>query len=262
MYNIPFRVLIKGDAKAGKSQLSNRLMGMRFSFEHDPTIAVDLHSFRIENKIIDLRDMTGDKQFKHFYDYFEKNAHLILYCIDASQKTLENNLSSYKTEIEEIRSKHPHSSLILVKTKVDEQQSDNIPLIQKFAQENNLPCIDTSAKENTGTDEIKTVIKRDINKNALAEKAEFESIICQLINNIEAGCNRKTSGKGSNKVIALKNKLAALSSSNTFDNDSEIQSVKAICKQPRHFWNFFTTPNSVNEFEELLELSARAKANS
>ncbi|MFC3909775.1 GTP-binding protein [Legionella dresdenensis] len=250
------KILIIGDLGAGKTQLSNRFTEQPFSPTYYGTIAADYNQFQLNNRIFQLVDKSGDKRYQSLLAYIEQDASLFLYCIDASQPDLAARLPGYKAAIAEKQKHLPKAKMLLIATKRDEESSGkNIALLTRFAKENNYSCIETSAKANTGIDKLKQEIQRVFNceENAL-KKAKLLAIVTTLIRNIEIGKNRKTTGMGSDKVAELKKALAAIeqTTDGSFNEQDTIVKIRGICIQRRNSWDFFRTPHSVKEFENLL----------
>ncbi len=97
-----------------------------------------------------------------------------------------------------------------------------------------------------------TLFQKPANK-----KEQFETIITSLIENIDHKKNgRWTSGKGSEKVNALKAQLAQLRDETDIDDPIKqkqiIDELERICKMERHFILFGGSPHSVQELHDLL----------
>lgn len=91
-----------------------------------------------------------------------------------------------------------------------------------------------------------------------ANQIQLSAIIERLIGNIESKQgNRWTSGKGSQKVQALKDvkkKLQSTPSEEWGEKESEfLLETLRICEQKRSFFHFWATPESVTEFKTLLK---------
>ncbi|MFC3909772.1 Rab family GTPase [Legionella dresdenensis] len=254
-----FKVLMMGDSNTGKTQILNRLTNVAFSNEYKATSSIDFVAYEHDENRFQLWDTAGIKRFQHLGMVFYRGTDVILYCINVSQTDLAANVAFYKKEIDNTQSNCPTAKVIIVATKMDEKEDlHNLKLIHEVAKQYNCPCIETSAKDNTGIIELKNQITALVKPAATTEsqinmeKERLKSIINTLISNIENGTGRKTSGRGSAKVVKLQNELTAITTAENFDEQATIGRLKKICAEQRHPWRLFHTPHSARELEELL----------
>ncbi|MFC3909773.1 GTP-binding protein [Legionella dresdenensis] len=292
-----FKILIKGDKNAGKTELGNRLSLNPFSGIYKTTSSAAFYQYEEPDDkgnidTFKLWETTNDKKYQALTIIQQRNINVLIYCINASQSNLADKLPDYKTEIDEILASNSDARLIVVATKIDLKEiEDNLKLIQKFAKENACPCIETSAKDNTGIDQLKQQISvsarlaattEPLNPKSISappaatteppinpesvpahpaattespinpERERLKEIITTLIHNIENGTGRITSGRDSAKVTKLKDVLTAITTAENFDEQATIGRLKKICAEQRHPWRLFHTPHSARELEKLL----------
>jgi hypothetical protein len=99
--------------------------------------------------------------------------------------------------------------------------------------------------------ELKTLMGEKLEVPIEAQKLSV--VIDTLIGNITSCKYRNTSGTDSDKVkqlIALKGKITNSDPQSILEY---IQAIRRVCEQKRHWWNFWTSPKSVNEFDLLLK---------
>ncbi|MFC3909771.1 Rab family GTPase [Legionella dresdenensis] len=254
------KVFIKGDCDTGKTQLLNRLSDSSFSNRYIATIGLDFAKYAHNENNFFLWDTAGQERFQTFDPEMLKDSKVILYCISVSSSNLSAFLAFYKKDIVNTQSNYPTAKIIIVATKMDKKEDNfnNLTLIHEVAKQYNCPCIETSAKDNTGIIELKNQISALAKPAATTEsqinveKERLKSIINTLISNIEDGTGRKTSGRGSAKVVKLQNELTAITTTENFDEQATIVRLKKICAEQRHPWRLFHTPHSARELEELL----------
>ncbi|MFC3909774.1 GTP-binding protein [Legionella dresdenensis] len=171
-----FKILIKGDGEAGKTELGNRLSGNKFSRVYKKTLdTADYKYKKPDDKgnidTFNLVEITNNKRMGDVYTRLHRpTTNALIYCISISQSKLAEMLPDYKKEIDEILTSNSKIKLIVVATKVDQKDyEDNLKLIQQFAKENACSCIETSAWTNTGITELKNQISALVHPAATTE---------------------------------------------------------------------------------------------
>ncbi|XP_019869299.1 ras-related protein Rab-33B-like [Aethina tumida] len=144
-----FKVIVIGDSNVGKTSLTYRFCEGKFLPFAEATIGVDFRTRIIdvdgEKILLQLWDTAGQERHRmsmvrHYY----RNTHAIVFVYDVTNR---NSFLSLKKWIEE-------STLncladvpcILIGNKCDENQVISTQEAQKFADENNMPLFETSAR--------------------------------------------------------------------------------------------------------------------
>ncbi|CAC5381771.1 RAB11A [Mytilus coruscus] len=160
-----FSILVTGSSGCGKTSLINRFIKDTFNEEHVSTKFMDSmsHTVQINGKQIrvQLSDTDGDRNYEGYSInyYAEMDATIIIYDI-SKQESLENvaDICQRWKRYNSFKTKHV---AILVGNKSDTKREINKKDVEIFAEKENLPHTETSAKLNANVTEMfMSVIKR------------------------------------------------------------------------------------------------------
>jgi len=149
-YSYLFKYIIIGDTGVGKSCLLLQFTDKRFRHDHDLTIGVEFGSrmVRVEDKDIKLQiwDTAGQESFRSITRSYYRGAAGGLLVYDVSRRETFLHLSSWLQDAKQNATSE--MVLILVGNKKDLQTRRVVSYEegQKFASENGLLFIETSAK--------------------------------------------------------------------------------------------------------------------
>lgn len=149
-YNYLFKYIIIGDTGVGKSCLLLQFTDSRFRNDHDLTIGVEFGAkiVTIENKSIHLQiwDTAGQESFRSITRGYYRGAAAALLTFDITRR--ETFLSLGKWLEETKNNGNPNMVIVLVANKVDldSQRVVSREDAEKFAKDNGLLYIETSAK--------------------------------------------------------------------------------------------------------------------
>jgi Ras-related protein Rab-2A len=149
-YNYLFKYIIIGDTGVGKSCLLLQFTDSRFRNDHDLTIGVEFGAkiVNIENKSIHLQiwDTAGQESFRSITRGYYRGAAAALLAFDITRR--ESFLSLTKWLEETKNNGNPNMVIALVANKVDLESQRIVTReeAEKFAKENGLIYIETSAK--------------------------------------------------------------------------------------------------------------------
>ena len=151
-----YKVLVVGDAEAGKTSAVGSFTGDYFNPTYTPTIGVDfrihtieLDEFRIKLQLWDLAGQAGYRAIPN--SYYRKCVGSII----AYNATKEETFVSVPCWIEEIsRNTHPDAKIVLIGTngdRVDEKVVD-YTIARDFASERQIPFFEVSSKDGTNVE--------------------------------------------------------------------------------------------------------------
>ena len=149
-YNYLFKYIIIGDTGVGKSCLLLQFTDSRFRNDHDLTIGVEFGAkiVTIENKSIHLQiwDTAGQESFRSITRGYYRGAAAALLTFDITRRETFVSLGKWLEETK--NNGNPNMIIILVGNKIDldSQRVVSRDEAEKFAKENSLLYIETSAK--------------------------------------------------------------------------------------------------------------------
>ncbi|OMJ65506.1 hypothetical protein SteCoe_38100 [Stentor coeruleus] len=149
-YNYLFKYIIIGDTGVGKSCLLLQFTDSRFRNDHDLTIGVEFGAkiVQIENKTIHLQiwDTAGQESFRSITRGYYRGAAAALLTFDITRKDTFLSLGKWLEETK--NNGNPNMVIILVANKVDldSQRVVTREEAERFARDNKLLYIETSAK--------------------------------------------------------------------------------------------------------------------
>src|SRR3990167_5343718 len=148
-----FRIVLTGDAEAGKTQLMSRLIGARFSRRYCPTVGVAFGGFNQDtpdnnpSHAINLQfwDLAGQERFRTTCNIYLKDADIILLCCDLTSQNPFDNLPQHIKQCKELAKE---AVIILVGTKLDkENQIITAEQLETLAKQHGCLSVCTSAKD-------------------------------------------------------------------------------------------------------------------
>lgn len=185
MYDLLFKLIIVGDTGIGKSCMILRFVDGKFTALHDMTIGVEFGSktINIDDKKIKLQlwDTAGQEQFRSITRSYYKNCSGVVLCYDSTNRISFNNVTKWLAEINHECRYNPQ--IILVATKCDLVNRREVKYDEgkKFADENGMLFIETSAKDSSQvekcfTDLAATIYSRflEMQKTTNFSTAEIE----------------------------------------------------------------------------------------
>ena len=149
-YNYLFKYIIIGDTGVGKSCLLLQFTDSRFRNDHDLTIGVEFGAkiVTIDNKSIHLQiwDTAGQESFRSITRGYYRGAAAALLTYDITRRETFTSLGKWLEETK--NNGNPNMVIVLVANKIDLESQRTVSRDEgeKFAAENNLLYIETSAK--------------------------------------------------------------------------------------------------------------------
>eukprot|EP01101_Sappina_pedata_P008669 TRINITY_DN4859_c1_g1_i1.p2 TRINITY_DN4859_c1_g1~~TRINITY_DN4859_c1_g1_i1.p2 ORF type:complete len:205 (+),score=89.56 TRINITY_DN4859_c1_g1_i1:47-661(+) len=156
-YEYLFKFIVIGDAATGKSCLLHRFLDGKFKKDSTHTIGVEFGSKVIEisgkNVKLQIWDTAGQERFRSVTrSYYNRTVGgLLVY--DITSRESFNNINSWRSDASSLA--HPDIVMILVGNKVDLDKNREVSFEEgsRYAEENGLIFIETSALSGSGVEE-------------------------------------------------------------------------------------------------------------
>jgi len=157
-YDFLLKFLIIGDAGTGKSCILHSFIESKFKSNSTHTIGVEFGSkiVNIGNKAVKLQiwDTAGQERFRSVTRSYYRGAAGALLCYDITNRESYNSLSAWLTDARTLAS--PDIVIILVGNKIDLEKEREVSYLEasRFAQENDIMFLETSALTGDGIEEV------------------------------------------------------------------------------------------------------------
>ncbi|KAJ5066241.1 ras-related protein rab-2-a [Anaeramoeba ignava] len=164
-YNYLFKFVVVGDTGVGKSCILLQYTDHRFQPVHELTIGVEFgaRTIKINSETIKLQiwDTAGQESFRSITRSYYRGAAGTLLVYDITRKETFDHLKAW---LEEAREHSENLEIMLIGNKKDLKHRREVSYEQgeKFARENNLQFLETSAKENENIEEAFLQISKKI----------------------------------------------------------------------------------------------------
>eukprot|EP00162_Nutomonas_longa_P006544 comp17077_c0_seq1/m.28209 comp17077_c0_seq1/g.28209 ORF comp17077_c0_seq1/g.28209 comp17077_c0_seq1/m.28209 type:complete len:211 (+) comp17077_c0_seq1:110-742(+) len=156
-YELIFKYIIIGDMGVGKSCLLHQFTEKKFVADTPHTIGVEFGTRMVEvmGKTIKLQiwDTAGQERFRAVTRSYYRGAAGALLVYDITRRATFNHLTSWLTDARNLTD--PNTVIILIGNKADlaKQREVTFEEATKFAEENGLIFMETSAKDGTRVEE-------------------------------------------------------------------------------------------------------------
>ncbi|KAH7829776.1 Rab4 [Monocercomonoides exilis] len=148
-YDIGFKFIIIGDAGTGKSCLLRRFIEDKFYDDTTHTVGVEFGT-----TIVELAwDTAGSERFRTLTQSYYRDAVGVILVYDITNRDSFNSITHW---IADARQRvHPQACCIILGNKVDMEDDRDVPFLEgaRFAQENEIPFLETSALTGDKVDE-------------------------------------------------------------------------------------------------------------
>ncbi|KAH9930834.1 GTP-binding protein ypt1 [Fomitopsis serialis] len=165
-YDYLFKLLLIGDSGVGKSCLLLRFAEDNFTDSYLSTIGVDfkIRTIELEGKTVKLQiwDTAGQERFRTIAAAYYRGAHGIVVVYDVTDTESFDNVKGWLTEIERYASETVKKLLIGNKSDLVEKKAVEYNTAQEFANQIQIPFIETSAKTAANVEEAFIVMSRQI----------------------------------------------------------------------------------------------------
>ncbi|XP_002740749.1 putative Ras-related protein Rab-33 [Saccoglossus kowalevskii] len=158
-----FKIIVIGDSNVGKTCLTFRFCGGKFPEKTEATIGVDFREKTVdvngETIKLQLWDTAGQERFrKSMVQHYYRNVHAVVFVYDMTKMNTFEGMPTWIEECER-HSLSPDIPRILVGNKCDMNQKISVAtsLAQKFADANQMPLFETSAKDDNEVDNVSAI---------------------------------------------------------------------------------------------------------
>ena len=204
-YDYLFKVLLLGDSGTGKSSLILRYTDDTFNGSLVSSIGVDFKVKQqvIDNKVIKIQivsnikfiinikknqwDTAGHERFRSITTSYYRGANAIIIVFDLSEEKSFAHVSDWLKQIEKHAKENVLKFLVGNKCDLEDQRKISKEEAKNFADEHNLPYIETSAKDGVNISELfENSINQYLNKTNLI--GGEKNIKLGVGNNNDSGC--------------------------------------------------------------------------
>ncbi|XP_064403744.1 ras-related protein Rab-4B-like [Halichondria panicea] len=157
-YDFLFKFLVIGNAGVGKSCLLHQFIEQKFKQDSNHTIGVEFGSkvVNLSSKSVKLQvwDTAGQERFRSVTRSYYRGAAGALLVYDISSRETYNSLTNWLTDARTLAS--PNIVIVLVGNKKDLDADREVTFMEasRFAQENELSFLETSALTGENVEEV------------------------------------------------------------------------------------------------------------
>eukprot|EP01125_Pyxidicula_operculata_P016165 TRINITY_DN5532_c0_g1_i1.p1 TRINITY_DN5532_c0_g1~~TRINITY_DN5532_c0_g1_i1.p1 ORF type:complete len:463 (+),score=77.81 TRINITY_DN5532_c0_g1_i1:54-1442(+) len=178
--DINIKIIIIGDSGVGKTNLMERWMTNKFTIQ-TPTINVEFATklFEVNHKLIKVQiwDTAGQEHYRAVCRSYYRNAHGAIIAYDITSTESFESAHSWLSTVREEIGNNDDIQFILVgnKSDLDEERSVSTKQAIKYATENHLNFLETSAKNGDNISEAFQILLQDIYRNILTTTRASET---------------------------------------------------------------------------------------
>jgi len=196
-YDYLFKVLMIGDSGVGKSCLLLRYVDFAHREAYLNTIGVDfkIKTIKLDGKRIRLQvwDTAGQERFKTITSSYYRGAHGVMIVYDIARKETFSNLNKWLNEVEMYVNEGVLMILVGNKTDLDSHRQVSAESGAEWAALNDMPFIETSAKNSVNVTEAFTMLAELVNKHVKDNHAEQRAFV------LGDSMDQRRTGEGSEK---------------------------------------------------------------
>ena len=157
-YDYLFKILLLGDSDVGKSSLILRYTDETFNSKLVNSIGVDfkMKKREIDGKIIKVQiwDTAGHERFRTITYSYYRGANAIIIVFDLSDKKSFISITEWLKQIEKHANENVFKFLVGNKSDLVDKRQITYEEAKQYADEHDLPYIETSAKEGININEL------------------------------------------------------------------------------------------------------------
>ncbi|KAF2068909.1 hypothetical protein CYY_009770 [Polysphondylium violaceum] len=173
-YDMLLKILVIGDSGVGKSCMLLRFADNRFTDSYISTIGVDfcIRTIELDGKKIKLQiwDTAGQERFKTITTSYYRGAHGLIIVYDITSMESFNSIKRWLIDVDRFASPSVLKLIVGNKCDLSAKRVVDFKVAKKFADELNIPIMETSAKDSTAIDEAFIKLASDIKKSAPTSK--------------------------------------------------------------------------------------------
>jgi len=152
------KVVLLGESSVGKTSIALKLVKDVFHDNQEATIGAlyFTKTFRVDNAHIkfDIWDTAGQERYKSLTPMYYRGAHAAIIVYDITNENFFLRAHKWIAELNELTSSVKTIILVGNKCDLNDERKIDTETAQKFAQDNNLLFLETSAKLSTNIQEI------------------------------------------------------------------------------------------------------------
>lgn len=156
-YDEKVNIITVGDSTVGKTSIINLYFEEKKITNYLATVGIEHYSKNIQlgNKLVKLKvwDTAGQERFRSLTKNYFKNADGVIVVYDVSNRNSFNNIKTWISSINENKSEDD-IKVIIVGNKIDLQREVSFEEGKKAAGDYGFDYLESSAKNNTGVEEI------------------------------------------------------------------------------------------------------------
>ena len=157
-YDYLFKVLLLGDSDVGKSSLILRYTEETFNSKLVNSIGVDfkMKKKEVDGKVIKVQiwDTAGHERFRSITYSYYRGANAIIIVFDLSDKKSFISITEWLKQIEKHANENVFKFLVGNKSDLVEERKVTYEEAKQYADDHELPYIETSAKEGININEL------------------------------------------------------------------------------------------------------------
>jgi len=188
-YDYLFKVVLIGDSGVGKSNLLSRFTRNEFNLESKSTIGVEFatRSIQVDNKTIKAQiwDTAGQERFRAITSAYYRGAVGALLVYDLAKHITYENVNVWLKELRDHADNNIVVMLVGNKSDLRHLRAVSTEDAKKFAAENNLSFIETSALDSSNVElaftKILTEIYRIVSNKALESSENSNAPSSQVV---------------------------------------------------------------------------------
>lgn len=180
IYSYLFKFIIIGSASVGKSAILFQFTESKFSNDYNMTIGVEYGSRNIDiskkkNIKLQIWDTAGQETFRSIARAYYRGAVGVLLVYDITSKKTFLELQSWLKDLKENNNQEMVIMLIGNKTDLENKRQVSYSEGLKFANDNDLYFMESSAKNNMDITQIFIKVTELIYENILSNKYDFNN---------------------------------------------------------------------------------------
>ncbi len=176
------KILTLGDTEVGKTSIVLRYADDKFNDSKISTIGIDFKIKQInkggESIKVSIYDTAGQERFQRIIKHYYRGANGVLLTFDISNKNSFEKLNYWIQDLKENADNINDLFICLIGNKIDKEDKREVSIEEanKFAQENNMPYFEVSAKTGEGIKNLfDEVIKGAMIKMLNSEEKEVDN---------------------------------------------------------------------------------------
>jgi len=174
-YDFLFKLVLLGDSAVGKSSILVRFSDDEFVESHINTIGVDFRyrTVTIDNHVVKLQiwDTAGQEKYRTIVRAYYRGADGVVLVYDVTNQDSFDHVDEWLADVDKFAERNPVRLLVGNKADLMDQRQVSEELASKYAEENHISWLETSAKTNTNIHAIFLTLAKELIKRKMEETA-------------------------------------------------------------------------------------------